>query len=352
MKKILFTLPNCAGGGAEKVVLQLLQNLDRNKFQSVLVLLQNSGEFIDAIPPDVEIIDLKTKRARYSIFKLKKIIKRESPDIILSTLTELNIAVCILAFFTKIKAEIIIRESNIVSLLITSFIKKSAYKFFIHNADLLIAQSLDMKDDLTKNFAVSPDKIVLINNPVNVDFVQKKSEEKIDAFFDNKKLLVSAGRLSYQKGYDLLITAFSKITGYDYYLVIIGQGAEEKNLKQMAKNLNIENKVIFAGFQDNPYKYMAKADFFISSSRFEGFPNAVIESLACGIPVIANNYKGGINEIINENTGMIIDITNVNAFQYCLSGHSSYNRQSIKDYCRAKYSLDTIIQKYEIIFNN
>jgi glycosyltransferase involved in cell wall biosynthesis len=352
MKRILFILPNCAGGGAEKVILQLLQNLDRRKFQLVLVLLQNTGEFIVEIPNDVKIIDLKTKRARYSIFKLKRIVRRELPDIILSTLTETNIAICILAFFTNIKAKIIIRESNIVSILITSFIKKSIYKFFIHNADLLVAQSRDMKYDLIKNFAIRTDKIVLINNPVNVDSIQKKSEEEIDVFFENKKLLVAVGRLSPQKGYDLLINTFSKVTDYDYFLVIIGQGSEEKRLKQMVKDLNIENKVIFAGFQDNPYKWIAKADFLISSSRFEGFPNAVIESLACGTPVIANNYKGGINEIINETVGNIIDITDINAFQNCLSKHSSYNRQLIRNHCKAKYSIDIIIKQYEVIFDN
>jgi glycosyltransferase involved in cell wall biosynthesis len=207
-----------------------------------------------------------------------------------------------------------------------------------------------MRKDLIWNFAVNPNRIVLINNPVNVDFIQKKANEKIDPFFDNKKLLVSAGRLSYQKGYDLLIKTFSEITEYDYYLIIIGQGSDEAQLKKMVIDLNLEDKVVFTGFQDNPWKYIAKADFFISSSRFEGFPNAVIESLACGTPVIANNYKGGINEIINENVGTIINITDSNEFRRCLSKLSTYNRRSIMDYCRQKYSLHNIVRQYGELF--
>jgi glycosyltransferase involved in cell wall biosynthesis len=348
MKKILFILPNCRGGGAEKVTLQLLQNLDRKKFQLKLVLLQYAGEFIAEIPKDVKVIDLKIKHVRYSIFKLIKLIKTEQPDIVYSTLTHLNIVICILAFI--IKTKIVIRESNIISSLITSNIQKILYKIVIRNADTIVAQSEDMKEDLIKNFAVNSKKIVLINNSVNIDFIQKKAEEQIDTFFANKKLLVSVGRLSYQKGFDLLIESFSKINNHNYYLVIIGQGIEEEKLRKMAKDANIENRIIFTGFQENPYKYIANADFLISSSRFEGFPNVVIEALACGTPVIANKYKGGINEIINETVGNIIDIRNSDEFQNCLSQYSTYNRQSIKDYCKAKYSADIIIRQYEDTF--
>jgi glycosyltransferase involved in cell wall biosynthesis len=348
MKKILFILPSCRGGGAEKVTIQLLQNLDRKKFQLKLALLQYTGEFIAEIPNDVRVIDLKIRHARYSIFKLYRLIQTEQPDIVFSTLTHLNIVLCILAFI--IKTKIIIRESNIISSLITSNIQKILYKIVIRNADTIVAQSEDMKEDLIKNFAVNSKKIVLINNPVNIDLILKKAEEQIDTFFANKKLLVSVGRLSYQKGFDLLIESFSKISNHNYYLVIIGQGIEEEKLRKMAKDADIENIVIFTGFQKNPYKYIAKSDFLISSSRFEGFPNVVIEALACGTPVIANRYKGGINEIINEIAGKIIDIKDSDEVQKCLSQYSTYNRQSIKDYCKTKYSLDIIIRKYEDTF--
>jgi glycosyltransferase involved in cell wall biosynthesis len=350
MKKILFILPNCAGGGAEKVILQLLQNLDRNKFQLELALLRYTGEFIAKIPEDVKVIDLKINHLRHSIFKLIKIIKTEQPDIVLATITELNIVICMLAFF--IKAKIIIREATIVSSSTISRLIQTVYKYFIRNADLIVALSEDMKEDLIKNFSINPSKIKLINNPVNIKLIQKQSEEAIEPFFENKRLLVSIGRLSYEKGFDLLIESFSKINNNDYFLIIIGQGKEEGKLKEMVKNEGLENKVFFTGFQENPYKYIAKADFLISASRVEGFPNAVIEALACGTPVIANRYKGGINEIINKNVGSIIDIRNGIEFQNCLSRSSVYNRQLIKDYCKAKYSSDIIIRQYEELFIN
>jgi glycosyltransferase involved in cell wall biosynthesis len=207
-----------------------------------------------------------------------------------------------------------------------------------------------MQEDLAENFAVEPDRMVLINNPVNVDLIQRKAQEELDVSFRDKKFIVSIGRLVYQKGFDLLINSFSKID--THVLLIIGSGPEEQKLKGLAKRLNMENRVQFLGFQDNPYKYMSRADFMVSSSRFEGFPNVVLESLACGVPVIANDYKGGIREILNEEIGEIIDITDAEALRRSLSNRSSYDAQKIVDYCRKKYSLEVIVHRYENALNS
>jgi glycosyltransferase involved in cell wall biosynthesis len=305
------------------------------------------------IPEDVHSINLGSKMAhgQDAVFRLKKLIRRYRPDIVFSTVTWVNVAVCFLSLF--IKQRIIVRESNIVSLLLSkSFMRRvlwigKIYGILIRGADLIIVQSWDMQEDLSENFAVKPDRMVLINNPVNVDLIQRKAQEEVDIPFKGNKFVVSVGRLVYQKGYDLLINSFSKID--THLLLIIGQGSEEKNLKEMVRRLNLEDRVKFLGFQDNPYKYMARADFLVSSSRFEGFPNVVLESLACGVPVIANDYKGGIREILDEGEGIgeIIDITDAEAFRRSLSKRLAYDSRKIVAYCRKKYSLEAIVRQYE-----
>jgi glycosyltransferase involved in cell wall biosynthesis len=350
MKKLLFILPSMRGGGAERVILNLCQALDKTKFTILLALVQKEGPYIDLIPADIQIVDLYSRRLRYALLSIINLIKKEKPDIVFSTLTHQNIALCFLKpFFINIR--LIIRESNIVSLILEKARDKILYFLFIGRADMIICQSDDMLHDLVKNFNCNIKKMYKINNPVNFNFLEEKIREPLDFSFEpNRKILLAAGRLEYQKGFDLLIDTFSQLPNKEeFQLILLGIGSMKAKLEEQSRKRNVEHLVYFAGFVDNPYKYMSKADFFISSSRFEGFPNAVIEALACGTPVIANAYLGGIHEIINERVGSIIDITNPALLQNALL--KNYDSDEIKAYCKAKYSLDGIIKQYETIFD-
>jgi glycosyltransferase involved in cell wall biosynthesis len=350
MKKLFIFLPSLNGGGAERVITYLCQYLDRSNFIITLVLLQKRGPWLALIPPDVKIIDLHSNRLQDALFSIIGVLHKEKPDIVVSTLTHYNICLCFLhIFFTKFK--LVIRECNIVSLVLEKKWHKVLYSLVIGIADSIVCQSDDMMNDLIKNFHGDRKKMYKINNPVNFEFLEKKMQEPLSfSFMKNKKILIAVGRLEYQKGFDLLINTFSKLSNKDdFQLIILGIGSLKDTLEEQARGLKISHLVSFPGFIDNPYIYMTKADFFISSSRFEGFPNAVIEALACGLPVIANDYLGGINEIVNEETGSIIDITNVSLLQNALM--KKYNSERIKAYCKDKYDLAVIIRKYESIFN-
>jgi glycosyltransferase involved in cell wall biosynthesis len=176
-------------------------------------------------------------------------------------------------------------------------------------------------------------------------------KERIDIDIkSNKHMLVFVGRLEYQKGLDLLLDAFAQLPNKNnYQLLVLGNGSMKEQLIDQANRNKIDHLIHFLGFTNNPYKYIAKADFLISSSRFEGFPNVVIESLACGTPVIANNYLGGINEIICDRVGSVIDINDVKMLSMALQ--KEYNSEEIKLYCKQKYSVDKIIREYEMVFN-
>jgi glycosyltransferase involved in cell wall biosynthesis len=350
MTKMLFILPGLNGGGAERVVVNICQKLDKSKNEIKIALLKKEGPYLDLVPDYIKIIDLNISRVRYSFLKLIVLINNEKPDIVFSTLTHVNIVLCFLKMFIKIK--IIIRECNIVSISLKGSLKKYFYKLFIPRADIIVAQSDDMAHDIVNNFNIGPTKIKKINNPVDFGFLEKKIHEPLDFSFENeKRLLIAVGRLEYQKGFDLLIDTFSRLPDKDrYQLIILGTGSMKEELEEQAQRQSVDRLVSFKGFVSNPYKYMAHADFFISSSRFEGFPNAVIEALACGTPVIANAYLGGINEIINENNGSIIDITNVSSFNDALL--KQYNSQEIRNGCKDKYAIEKIIKEYEKLFDS
>ena len=194
----------------------------------------------------------------------------------------------------------IARESNIPSLIEKYFIIKFFYKYCYVNFDSVIVQSDDMYNDLNVNFRIPKSKLIKINNPVDVSHIENKLLETSTTIKKkhNKFNILVAGRLTYQKGFDLLIEELAKLKNIEFHLIILGDGEDKENLIVLSNRYNLADKIQFKGNVENPYAYMKAADLFILSSRFEGFPNVVLEALVCGTPVLANNCLGGINEII------------------------------------------------------
>ena len=227
------------------------------------------------------------------------------------------------------------------------------YNIGIDKYDTIITQSDDMKKGLSSIARnIDKNKVVLINNPIDYEKIQSYIKHKsVNIFGDDKDTikLISVGRLSFQKGYDLLIKTIAKLHNKNIKLIILGTGEEENILKNIIREYSLEEQVRLLGFVENPYQYIVQADYFISSSRYEGFSNAVLESCACGVPVIANNYLGGINEIIKTNlNGEIIDIEDIEQFRKAIS--RKYNSKYIKEDIRQRFSVEEIIAKYERIF--
>lgn len=351
--KILFIVPSLRGGGAERVVSILLQYLDTTKFDLTLVLLQKEGKFLNDIPDYIKIIDLKSKRVRNSISKIIKTIKSENADIVFSTLGHLNLLISILRPFLNKNTIFIGRESNTVSVInkqdkfpkLMDFL----YRRFYNNFDYIVAQAQYMKDDLVHNYDIISDKIIVINNPIDFEKVKKLSYEVEDPLFDKSKInLISVGRLAYQKGFDTLIEIMEKLDER-FFLTILGQGPDYTKLESLIEEKKLSQKIKLQGFVNNPYPYMRQADFFVLSSRFEGFPNVVLESNACQTPVIAFNCPGGTSEIIEENkNGWLVDCQDKGAFVKKLYS-IDYNK-SIETKHLEKFKVDVIIKQYENFF--
>ncbi|SIQ71621.1 Glycosyltransferase involved in cell wall bisynthesis [Chryseobacterium sp. RU37D] len=351
MKKIsvIFILPDLETGGAERIVTTIANHLSRDRFEAKILLLRKQGGYLNFVKKDVEIIDVNTERIRHSLKPILREIYRRKPDIVFSGFGEVN---AYLSLFIKLfsKTKFIARETNVVSEHVTRKEIKFFYNFY-NNYDKIIAQSDDMMKDLMKNFRIKSSKIVKINNPVDFDFIDEKlaASSKPECFKYNYKHVVAIGNLSARKGFDNLLKVFSRLKNENIMLHILGDGKDREMLHQMKDFLDLKN-VIFHGKQENPYQFLKYADLFILSSRYEGFPNVLLEAGACGTYALANNCPGGINEIIqNDINGEIADIDNHEDFSQKIMRilHGNYDKEAIKSSIKSRFSKHIILNKYE-----
>lgn len=351
MKKIsiIFILPDLETGGAERIVTTIANHLDREKFDPKIMLLRKEGGYLDFLKEDVEVIDLKTPRIRHSLKPILKEIRRRKPDIVFSGFGEVN---AYLALFIKLfpKTKFIARETNVVSQHVTRKEIKFFYKFY-NNYHKIICQSDDMQNDLVENFKIKKEKIIKINNPVDFAFINEKlaNSTKPESYKEDFKNVVAIGNLSARKGFDNLLKVFSHLKNEKIKLHILGDGRDKELLHQMKSDLGLEN-VLFHGQQKNPYQYLKFADLFILSSRYEGFPNVLLEAGACGTYSLVNNCPGGITEIIQPKiNGEIGDIENQEKFADKIVSilAEKHDSEAIRNSIRSRFSKEIILEKYE-----
>lgn len=351
-KKIYFLLPGLTFGGAERVIFTLCNYLDRTQFKPTLVLFNQEGMPLNLLNSDVEVIDLKIDRIRYAIFSVLKLIRKEKPDIVFGGWGEVS---AFLSPFIPLfpKTKFVTRETNVVS----EHVKRKEIRFFYrfyNNFHKIIAQSDDMLVDLEENFKIKSEKITKINNPVDVEFIQSKMNSTEELFNTSVKNLVAIGNLTERKGFDLLLEVFSHLKDEPIHLSILGEGKDREILIQKKEALGLIN-IHFLGNQPNPYPYLKQADLFVLSSRYEGFPNVLLEAGVCGTYALANDCPGGINEIIQPGiNGEIADIRNSEDFAAKIKEllGQKHRSEEIQKSIILRFSRERIVEKYNQVLSS
>jgi glycosyltransferase involved in cell wall biosynthesis len=296
--RIVFVLPSFAGGGAERVMLTLAARLDRAQFQPALILLSGEGPLANLLPPDVPLIDLARPRLRHALAALVRAIRRTRPQAVVSSLGYVNLALLASRRFLPRGTRIIAREANMPSLSLPGGprprLMQWLYRRYYHRADAVICSSEMMIEEMALDMAVSRARLHLLPNPVDAKAIRAAATPA--AHPETSVHFVAAGRLTRQKGFDRLIELFATLPG-DSNLTILGDGAERPALQKMCNRLGLGQRVALPGFTDKPWPHYAAADAFLLASRWEGMPNAALEALACGTPVIATPESGAIAEI-------------------------------------------------------
>jgi len=309
-------MANLHGGGAERVTTNIIKQLDKEKFDITLLMVLKEGVFLNEIPSYVNIIDLNVKKTIFSIFKLYRVIAKIRPDIIYSTMIHTSIALDIALSFIKSLPYSILRNPTSPKLLMEEGQLSFIWRFFLlrayRNASKILAQTPEMKNEITQYYKVRQKKIDILINPLDTENMDNKIKSIENPFNVNKINIVSAGRLTYAKAFDTLLYAFEKVLkeNNNFMLHIIGRDdGEEKKLKELCKILAIEEYVNFLGFQENPYKYFYYSDLYVLSSRREGLPNTVLENLYFKKPIIATDCIPFMYELIdNGKNGFIVHV--------------------------------------------
>ena len=300
-QKISLILPNLSGGGAQKVLIGLANSFVRSGVSVDLVLVHAKGPYLKDISAKVNIVDLNRKRVLFSIFSLARYFKENRPSSSLVTLHHMSIVTVIARAISMIDFKLIIRQPNYLSKTVPQNLLTKYYlsivRFMFNKSDGVVGISQGVSDNLVLNGVKN---VRTIYNPLDYSYIHSMSRIENNLKV-SQPLIIGVGRLENQKNFSLLIKAFSIVTRTTAaQLCILGEGSLREALEKEASDLKVSNRVSFPGFVDNPYVYMRKADVFVLSSRWEGFGNVVLESLAVGTQVVSTNCPSGPAEILEN----------------------------------------------------
>lgn len=309
MKRILFLIPNLGGGGAEKVLVNLVNNLDKSKYAVTVRTLFKSNVNSKYLKNDVRYIEGKVKQFRGNIHVLKlfspkflyKFFIKDEYDIVVSYLegpTARIVSGCYLEN-TKLISWMHTDCADL-KMLSHSFRSIKEVNKCYDRFDVNICVSEFVKKSFLSIYKAKNCKVLYNTNESKK--ILSMSQEPLEDFFSNDLNVISVGRLIKEKGFDRLVRVHKRILeeGIKHNVYILGSGALEEKIKQLIKNLKVENTFHLLGFNENPYKYVKNADLFVCSSRREGFSTAVTESLIVGTPVVSTCCSGA-HELLGYN---------------------------------------------------
>jgi glycosyltransferase involved in cell wall biosynthesis len=291
----------------------------------------------------------KVSFAHYD-FLLKKIIKEHgTPDIIYSHYLTTSYVATLLKKKWNIPLVAIEHWSEINKDKLNSWVKKVGQLTY-NNVDRLISVSLSLQDRIVQHFGVNS---LVIHNMVGADFFNQKNKFN----FDGNIRFVTTGRLVYGKGFDLLPRAFAKLNlpKEKWEMNIIGGGEEYDNLQKQINELKLQDNIHLLGQKTKAevVDILKISNAFILPSRAENFSVAVLEALACGLPVISS-ICGGIRECIFDFNGLLFPVDDVDALadaiKYMFDNYQSYNRQKIAEDCKNRFSPEVIAHQLTDVF--
>jgi glycosyltransferase involved in cell wall biosynthesis len=326
--KLAFIINTLGGGGAEKAV-TLLSGYAASEGVTTRVYTLQSGSDAYQLDPRIERVVLTSGRMNRGVGRILSLplqaaelarqLRNWRPDVCVSVLPRSNIAHVMTRWFGNRQPVLITEQVSsrdaYPSKSIKDRVMRSMIARFYPQADQVFPSSEGVKEGLTR-FGVDRDRMQVVYNAVSLSEIHQAASASVPAAnTDSVPTIITVGRLAYQKDHETLLRAFALTRRrLEARLVLVGQGPLRDDLTALARELEISDRVLFAGWQENPFAWMANADLFVLSSRFEGFGNVVVEAMACGLPVVSTDCPSGPSEILaNGDAGILVPVGDVHA---------------------------------------
>tara|TARA_B100001093_G_C26799407_1_gene1002651 strand:- start:646 stop:1758 length:1113 start_codon:yes stop_codon:yes gene_type:complete len=355
-------------GGAQRVV-SILSNYWSLNGCNVTLICTLTGKRIMhyQIDKNVKIIYLKkipflskinTFNLVWKLYNLRRIIKSQAPDIVISFLARTNLATAIAA--KGLKSPLIMCERTWPPFSSLNNKLLWLYRILFKSADKIIVQTEKSKTWLNQNFSFNNVRVIPNPSVFPVPLGSEKTVHPNSIISQNKKVILACGRLHKYKQFDLLIKAFFKLKDkhLDWNLVILGAGEERETLNLMAINFGLHDRVYFPGSIGNMSEWYERADLFVLSSIVEGFPNVLLEAMTYGLPCISFDCDTGPRDMIQDGeNGILVNPDNKEsglskAMDKIISNQELRHKIANKSILvREKYSINSIIEKWNNILN-
>ena len=294
-------------GGVERQSLVLTRELQARGVDVVLVVHQMRGELVPLLPPGVPVVNLHSARTLQDIWRLRRFLRDEQPDVFMANVDHNNIAAALAKTVARSKTKLVICQHNPLTAGYHATVNWKhrvvpwCYRALASRIDHAVAVSDGLAGEII-DAGLPPAKVSTIFNAViGDDFAARASLPVHHPWLTNKDrpVFVTAGRLVEMKDHRNLLHAFAlHVEQHPARLMLLGVGPMLEELRALAGSLGIAEHVAFEGFVSNPLPYMREADAFVLSSRSEGFGNVLVEAMGCGTPVVSTDCPHGPADIL------------------------------------------------------
>ena len=323
-----------------------------------VVLVKGTGSYLNELDSGIQVVDLASSRALFSLLPLIRYLRRAQPVAMLATQGYVNIVAIVARMMARGSLRLLVREASTPSVIgrnqkgLKTWITLKLLRVFYPLADGIIAPSQGVKDDLTKGLGLPKARVVVIPNPIPLALIQQKAAQPAEhSWFDPGAIpvILGIGRLSLQKDFRTLIAAFAKVVSQSACrLIILGEGEERTALHNLVVSLGLRDQVAMPGFVDNPFSYLKRSAVYVLSSPSEGLPNTLLEALVVGTPAVATDCPSGPREILEEGRwGKLVPVADVDAMaeaiNAALNGQVAIAPLSVLE---DRYGVNQIVTKY------
>jgi glycosyltransferase involved in cell wall biosynthesis len=317
-RRIAFVLPSLNGGGAERAAVQVLNALDDCRWDRSMFLFRREGPYLADVSPAIHLASASDASRAGRWAAVRRFVRDWQPEIVVSFLSFVSVLTAVRAARTG--ARVVFNQQTPMSAFLEDHdyewrhpwhrrVLSIATRVGYARADAIVATSSGVADDLVSAFGVRRAHVRVIHNPVDIAAIRRAAAEPLEPAIADRwrqPVLVAAGRLADAKNYPLMIEALARLRArVPATLCILGQGEREASLRDQVARLGLEEAVLFSGFQANPWKFIARADAFVLTSRYEGFGNVLVEAMACGVPVVAT-ASAGTRDIVGDGAGGVL----------------------------------------------